>query len=445
MDLGKGLRDALRQLTGKAIVDEAAVKDFLRQIQRILISNDVPVKLVFSLTKNIENKVLSSDAPKALGAKELVVRAVYDELVALMGEKYEPSLKGRKILLLGLYGSGKTTTAGKLAHFYKARGLSVGVVACDTDRPAAYEQLEQLSKMAGNNFYGISGEKDVGKILAQALAQSKDDLLIADSAGRSGFDEELVQQLKKIDEILKPDEKILVMSADIGQVAGRQAKQFDQAIGLSGVILTKMDGSGKGGGALAACHEAEVPILYIGVGEKIADLKPFDSAKFVGGLLGFADFETLIEKIKKAAEEERIAEEEIEELTLDVFYKQMKAAKKMGPLDSVLGMMGISDLPKDALKTSEKKLKLYEAIISSMTKEERKDGKLLRKQKGRMERVAKGAGAKIEDVRELLSQFEKISGLMGGVKKNRGLRKKMEKFLQGKNVDMAGLGNMMKG
>ncbi|MFA5107944.1 MAG: signal recognition particle receptor subunit alpha [Candidatus Micrarchaeia archaeon] len=444
MDLGKGIREAFAKLTGTGIVDEAAVKEFLRQIQRVLIANDVPVKLVFALTKNIEKKVLSQDQPKGLSMREQVVRAVYDELVLLMGEHYEPSLQKRKILLLGLYGSGKTTTCAKIAHFYKARGLSVGLIACDTDRPAAFEQLEQLAKKTGAEFYGIKGEKNISKIISTCMPKAKEDIVIVDSAGRSAFDEELVVQLKEIERLVAPQEKILVMSADIGQVAGKQASEFNQAVGLSGVIITKMDGSGKGGGALAACNEAKVPILFIGTGEKAGDFSAFDSKKFVGKLVGFADFETLIDKIKKVAQEEKLEEEDLTELTLDSFYKQLKAAKKMGPLSSVMSMMGVNDLPQDMLKTSEQKLKKYEAIISSMTKEERKDAQLVKKSKSRMERICSGSGAKQEEVRELITQFEKLSSMLGGVKKDRGMRKRLEKFMKGKNIDMDKFSSMTK-
>lgn len=443
MDLGKGLRDAFRALSGSAIVDERAVREFLRQIQRVMIANDVPIKLVFSLTKNIEKKVFDENAPKGLSLKEQVVRAVYAELTSIMGEKYEPVLAKRKILLMGLFGSGKTTTAGKIAAYYKTRGLSVALIAADTDRPAAYEQLEQLAKKSGAKFFGIKDEKDVKKILDYAMPKISEDIVIVDSAGRSGFDEKLVEQLKEIERIFAPQEKILVMSGDIGQVAGRQAKQFHEAVGLSGVMLTKMDGSGKGGGALAACHEAGVKILFIGTGEKMEDLRPFDSAKFVGNLLGFADFESLIGKIQQVAKEEQLEQEDFEELDLETFYKQMKAAKKMGPIGSVLGMMGVHDLPKDALKASEERLKKYEAIISAMTKKERKDAGLFRKQKTRLERVAKGSGSSEKEVRELLTQFEKLSGLVGGVKKNRGLRKRLEKMMGGKNIDVEKLAGMM--
>ncbi|MCL6089402.1 MAG: signal recognition particle receptor subunit alpha [Candidatus Marsarchaeota archaeon] len=445
MDLGKGLRTALAKLTGRALVDEAAVKEFLRDIQRVLIANDVPVKLVFELSKRIEKRVLGAEAAPGLSLREQVVRAIYDELVALLGEKYEPDLRPRRLVLLGLYGSGKTTTCGKLAQFYKKRGLSVALVCADTDRPAAYAQLQQLSAKCGASFHGIEGEKEAKKILQRHLPLLKEDLVIVDSAGRSGFDEELVKQLKIIVEEVKPQEKILVMSADIGQTAARQAEQFNTAVGLTGVIITKLDGSGKGGGALAACHAAKVPVLYIGRGEKLEDFEPFDSKKFVGRLLGFPDFEALMEKIKEAGVQAEMKEQQMDKLTLGAFYSQLKAARKMGPLSSVFGMMGMSDLPPDMMKTSEQKLKKYEAIIGSMTQHERDNAEVLRKQKGRIERIAKGAGCKPEEVRELLTQFEKMANLVNGFKKNRGLRKKLEKMMGKSGVDMSKLQGMMGG
>ena len=445
MDLGKGLRTALAKLTGHALVDETTVREFLRDIQRVLISNDVPVKLVFELSKRIENKVLGEERAAGLNLCEQVVRAIYDELVALLGEKYEPSLKPRRILLLGLYGSGKTTTCAKLAQFYKKRGLSVALICADTDRPAAYAQLQQLAAKCGAPFYGIEGEKDVGKIIKTHLPNIKEDIIIVDSAGRSGFDEELVKQLKTISDLVNPEEKILVMSADIGQVAGRQAEQFHQAVGLTGVIISKLDGSGKGGGALAACHAASSPVLFTGLGEKLEDLEAFDSKKFVGRLLGFPDFEALMDKIKSVADTEKLQEQAMDKLTLGAFYSQLKAARKMGPLSTVFGMMGMTDLPADAMKVSEQKLKKYEAMISSMTPAEREDATLLKKQKGRIERVAKGSGCKPEEVRELLSQFEKMANLMDGFKKNRGLRKKLERMMGKSGMDMGKLQGMIGG
>jgi signal recognition particle subunit SRP54 len=441
MDLGRSLRQALAKFTGAPIADEKAVKALCRELQRVLISSDVNVKLVFDLTKRIENRALDSKLAKGLSIREHVVKVVYEELASIMGSAYEPKISPHKILLLGLYGSGKTTTAGKLSHFYKSRGLSVGVVACDVDRPAAYEQLEQVAKMSGTSFYGMKGEKDVCVILEDAKRKWKEDIIIVDSSGRSAFEEALLEQLKTINAAFQPDEKFLVLSADIGQVAGKQSAQFHGAVGLSGVIITKMDGSGKGGGALSAVASSQAKVAFIGTGEKMDALEPFDAQKFVGRLLGFPDLAALMEKVKKIAEEEHLPESALEDkLTLKVFYEQLKAAKKLGPLSGVFSMMGAADVPQDMVKTSEDKLKKYETIINSMTPKERDDAALLRKHHSRITRIAKGAGASEQDVRELLAQFEKVSGMFAQFKKNRGFRKRMEKMMKGAGVDFSKLG-----
>ncbi len=441
MDLGRNLRQALAKFTGAPVADEKAVKALCRELQRVLITSDVNVKLVFELTKRIENRALDNKLAKGLSIREHVVKVVYEELVQMMGEKYEPKISPHKILLLGLYGSGKTTSAGKLAHFYKTRGLSVGVVACDVDRPAAYEQLEQVSKQSGAAFYGINGEKDVRKILESARKQWKEDIIIVDSSGRSAFEEALLDQLKTINEAFVPEEKFLVLCEDIGQVASRQAAQFHEAVGLSGVIITKLDGSGKGGGALSAVASSKAKVAFIGTGEKMDALEPFDAQKFVGRLLGFPDLAALMEKVKKIADEENLPQTGMDDkLTLKVFYEQLKAAKKLGPLSGVFSMLGASDLPSDMVKNSEDKLKKFEVIISSMTPAERDDAALLRKHRSRIERIARGSGTSEQDVRDLLSQFEKVNGMFNQFKKNRGFRKKMEKMMKGANIDLSKLG-----
>lgn len=440
MDLGRSIRSALAKFTGAPIADEKAVKALCRELQRVLISSDVNVKLVFELTKKIENRALDAKLPAGLSIREHVVKVVYEELASMMGEKYEPKIAPHKVLLLGLYGSGKTTTAGKLAHFYKSRGLSVALVSCDVDRPAAFEQLSQVAKHSGAEFYGIAGEKDVRKIIADAQARFKEDVIIVDSAGRSAFDEKLTEQLKLINELTKPDERFLVISADIGQIAGRQSQEFHDAVGLSGVIITKMDGSGKGGGALSAVAASQAKVAFIGTGEKMDALETFDAQKFAGRLLGFPDIGTLMEKVKKIAEEEKLPETIEEKLTLRTFYEQLRAARKLGPLSNVFSMLGASDLPADMVHTSEQKLKKYEVIINSMTKKERDDAALLRKHHSRISRIAKGSGANESEVRELLTQFERVSSMFNSFKKNRGFRKKMEKMMKGANIDMTKLG-----
>ncbi|VVB66720.1 Signal recognition particle 54 kDa protein [Candidatus Gugararchaeum adminiculabundum] len=443
VDLGKGLRTALAKITGAAIIDEKAVKELVKELQRTLISNDVDVKLVFELTKRIEVKALDTKQLRGTSVKEHVVKVVYDELAQFLGERFEPKLGKQRILLLGLYGSGKTTTIGKLAHFYKGKGLSVGLICCDTDRPAAYEQLRTLAEKSGANFYGEKENKNAHQICKNGIRklQEQNDVIILDSAGRSAFDEELVKQLREINAEFKPDEKYLVVSADLGQVAGKQAKQFDEAVKLTGVIITKIDGSGKGGGALSAVHVAKVPVAFIGTGEKMDELQAFDAKRFVGNLLGFPDLEALMGKVKKIAEEEKLSEKDLmqEKFTIKLFYDQLKAAKKLGPLKGVFSMLGAHDLPQDMLNQSEKKLKKYEAMINSMTAAEKEDASLIRKSRSRMDRIAAGSGARAEDVKEFLTQFERVEKMLGKFKKDRGFRKKLEGMMKGGKFNMPGM------
>lgn len=427
--LGDKLREAIAKLTGKAYVDEAAVKTLIKDLQKVLLASDVNVKLVFELSKRIEERALRSEKKEALTLKEHVVKVVYEELVRLMGDSYTPRIDKHKILLCGLYGSGKTTTAAKLAKFYKNRGLSVLLVGADVDRPAAQEQLRQLAEKVGARFY--TTKADAAAIVREALKDAKEDVIIVDSAGRNAFDDQLAAELKAIYEVLKPEEVFLVITGDIGQVAGKQAAEFNSIVPISGVIATRMDGSGKGGGALSAVAATGAKIAFIGVGEKIDDLEIYKSEKFVGRLLGMPDLETLMEKIKQVAKEEDLKKIESEGLTIETFYEQLKAAKKLGPLGNVFSMLGVNNIPKDVLQQSEEKLKKYEAMINSMTKAEKKDPKLIRSSKSRLARIAKGSGCSENDVREFLSQFEKVEKMMEKFQKDRGFRTKMEKMLKG--------------
>lgn len=439
MDLGKRLREALAKIAKLPVVDEAVIKSLIKELQRILLSSDVNVKLVFELSKRIEQRALHTEKMEALTLREHVLKVVYDELVALMGQSYSPRMDRHKILLVGLYGSGKTTSAAKLAYFYKARGLSVALVGADVERPAAQEQLRQLAEKIGVRYYTIEGEKIAGNVVSEALAKSKEDVIIVDSAGRNAFDSELKAELQEIVNILKPEETYLVLNADIGQVAGKQAEEFASVVPLTGVIVTKMDGSGKGGGALSAVAATKTKIAFIGTGEKIDDFEIYDAKKFVGRLLGVPDIAGLIEKIERVQKEEQLENIENEEFTIENFYKQLKAAKKMGPLANILGMMGMSDLPQEVLAAGETKLKKYEAIINSMTKAERKDATLLRKSNSRIERVAKGSGCSTEDVKAFLNEFEKMEKMMNMFKKNRGFRKQMERFMKGGGLKGLGM------
>ena len=433
MDLGEGLRKAMARLTGATSIDSKTIKEFNKELQKALISSDVEVGLVFALTKKIEDAAMRSDLPQGVSKRDYITNLVYEQLTALMGTSYEPEVKPKRILLAGIYGSGKTTTAAKLAKFYQDRGLGVGLICCDVSRPAAYEQLETLAKQANAGFFGIKGENDVARIVREGVAQFKGKkVIICDSSGRSGMDAQLIGELKVINDVFKPDEKLLVINADIGQVAGRQASEFDSAIRLSGVVVTKLDGSGKGGGALSAVAAARTRVMFTGTGEKLGALELYDSKKFVGRLLGIPDLESLLAHVQEAVKSAEMKPEEVamEELNFDSFYKQMKAMNKMGPMKNVLGMMGMVDLPKDAVETGEAKLRRYESIISSMTTAERMDERLLREH-GRIARIAKGSGTTEKDVREMIGDFNKMKKMASMLKGNRDVRKQLSKFMPG--------------
>lgn len=430
MDLGKKLREALAKISNKPYVDVDDVRALIKDLQRILISSDVNVKLVLALSKRIEERSLKVEKLEALTLKEHVLKVVYDELTLLMGQTYTPRLDKHKILICGLYGSGKTTTCSNLAHFYKTRGLSVALIAADVDRPAAQEQLEQLAKGVGAGFYTTKGSKDAPAIVRDAMKKIKEEIVIVDSAGRNAFSEDLVAELQGIAKELSPDENYLVISADIGQVAGKQATEFNSAVPITGVIVTKMDGSGKGGGALSAVAASNAKISFIGVGEKTNDFEVYNAGKFVGRLLGVPDIEGLIEKAKEAAREAGIQENTAEELTIESFYSQLKAARKMGPLGNLLSMLGANDVPKEMVQQGEEKMNKFEAMINSMTKSEKNDAKLL-KSPDRIARIASGSGTTEKDVKEFIAQFEKMEKMMNRFKKDRGFRQKMEKMMKG--------------
>jgi len=325
-----------------------------------------------------------------------------------------------------------TTSAAKLARFYASKGLKVVLVGADVHRPAARTQLKQLSEQAHVSFFTLE-TNDAVAIAREARALSdKYDVVILDSAGRSAFDEQLAAELKEVASVLQPDSSFLVVSADAGQVAGKQAKQFHDAVGLSGVIITKMDGSGKGGGALSSVVESGSRIAFLGSGEKLSDFRAFDPKKFAASLLGFPDLELLLETVKTVSQEEKL-EKAWEEGKLDyeTFLSQLSAFKKMGPLKSVMQMLGQTDLPEELVGQSEKKLKAFEAAVHSMTLAERRNPALM-KEATRQARVAKGAGMKESDVRELVQQFEKTQKMLKEVKRNKGLLAKLSKQFGGK-------------
>ncbi len=431
------IKDALNKFTRFGVADKKAVDELVKDIQRTLIASDVNVKLVFELSKNIKEKALDEKIPKGLTRREHVVDIVYKELVRFLGEKKpEIKLAKQKILLLGLYGSGKTTTTAKLAKYFTKKGLSCGMISCDVWRPAAFEQLEQLSEKINVSVYGDSKEKDPVAIIKKGLKELKDkEVIIIDSAGRSALDDELRNELVEIDKILNPDEKLLVLSGDIGQAAGTQAKEFNELVGLTGVIITKMDSSAKGGGALSACYAAGTKTKFIGTGEKTEDFEIYDPVKFVSRLLGMGDLEGLLEKAKEVMSPEKAQEIMSGEFNLDTFYDQIEGMKKMGSMQKIMDMipMGGVKIPKHLLNEQQDKMDKWKIIMDSMTEKEKKNPGLIDSQ--RIERVAKGAGVEAADVKELMKNYKQVSKMMkkfkGGKAFKRGPFKEMFKNLKG--------------
>jgi Signal recognition particle GTPase len=439
----EGIRDAVRKFLGGTTSYDVAVDEFIKDLQKALISSDVQVKLVFSLTNKIKERLKKESPPTSLERREWFIKIVYDELSSLFGGDKEPEVNPGSlpyvIMLVGVQGTGKTTTAGKLAYFYKKRGYKVALVGADVYRLAALEQLMQLGKQIGVPVYGEPGEKDavgIAKRGVEKLLSEKYELIIVDTAGRHGYGEEakLLEEMKEIYESVKPNEVILVIDASLGQKAYDLAKRFHEASKVGSIIITKMDGTAKGGGALSAVVATGAPIKFIGTGEKIDELEVFNPKRFVARVLGMGDVEAIIEKIKAVEDYEGIQKKMQEvisgksRLTLRDLYKQIIAMRKMGPLSKILQLMpGINlmgDIPEDQIKVGEKKMQRWLAIMNSMTYEELDNPSLLDKQ--RMKRIAMGSGTEVEEVKELIEHFNTIQRTLKVLKRR---KKDVERLL----------------
>ena len=413
-NLGSSLTNAIKKLFKAGVVDEATVKELVRDIQRALLQSDVNVQLVLQISKNIEERALKEKVPPGVSRREHVIKVVYEELTKFVGDKPVP-LKvepGKKkiIMLVGIQGSGKTTHAAKLARYFQKRGLKVGLICADTYRPGAYAQLQQLATRINTPFFGDLKQKDPVKVVREGLKQFSDkDLIIVDTAGRHKEEKDLIKEMKDLEKNIKPDEVIMVIDGTIGQQALAQAKTFHEATPIGAIIVTKLDGSSRGGGALSAVAATGAPIKFIGTGEKIEDIEPFIPSRFVGRLLGMGDLETLLEKVKDA--EIQVPQKKAKEImsgnfTLTDMYEQFQAVKKMGPFGKVLKMipgMSSSDVPEEMLNTAEGRLEKWGVIIQSMTPEEKENPKLLNS--SRAKRIARGSGTTEKDVKELLKQY----------------------------------------
>lgn len=433
--LGDSLKNTLSKIKNSITVDRELVEEVIKEIQKSLLSSDVNVKLVLEVTKQIRDRAIKEDI-KTLNKKEHLITIIYEELSKFLGNGDEFTLKEgqNRIMLVGLYGQGKTTTAGKLGLYFKNRTKKVALISTDTWRPAAFEQLKQLGEKIGISVFGDITEKNPNKIYSKFKSElDKFDIVIIDSAGRDSLNEELVEEIAKLNALVEPTDTFLVLGADVGQIAEKQAKMFKETLEITGVIITKMDGTGKGGGALSACSTVNAPVRFIGVGEKVDAFERFNSEKFVSQLLGMGDIETLIEKAKLALDEDKAQNMQEKMMSgdfdLDDLYAQLEAMNKMGSMSKIMGMIpgfGGMNIDKNMLGASEEKMKKWKFILDSMTKYEKKNPEII--DVSRVKRVAKGSGTDISEVRELLKHFKQT-------------KKMMNMFKNPENIDMEGMEN----
>ncbi len=443
--LGSSLRDTLGKIAKSVFVDEKLINELIKDIQRPLLQSDVNVQLVFDLSNKIKERIKQEETPAGLTKKEHLINIVYEELTNFLGKeaheiKIDTKKKPFKIMLVGLFGNGKTTSMGKLGKYYAKRGYKVALLGLDIHRPAAMDQLEQIAKSAGLKYFIDRDEKDVIKIYDKYKDQfSKFDILLIDTAGRDALSDDLIKELNDLSNHAKPDERILVMNADIGQAAKDQAQKFHDTCNVTGVIITKLDGTAKGGGALTACSVTNAPVKFIGIGEKIDDLDVFEPERFVGKLLGMGDLKALLEKAKEVITEEDAKDMGKKflkgEFNLIDLYEQMQAVNKMGPLNKIMDMIpgfGNMKIPKDMLKVQEGKLKKWRFIMDSFTKKELENPDIM--SSTRIERVAKGAGCSVSEVRELLKQYKQSKKMMkmfkgaGAGKSDKKMQQMMRRF-----------------
>ncbi len=437
--LAERLQGTLQKITGKGKINDTDVKEMMREVRFALIEADVNLKVVKEFVKVVSERAVGQDVMKSLTPGQQVVKIVKDELTNLMGGEQNPIQFARKaptvIMMVGLQGAGKTTTTGKLATLLrKKHNKKPLLVAADVYRPAAIQQLETVGKQLTVPVFALGTEVSPVEIVRQALQEAEKehhDVVIIDTAGRLHVDETLMQELKDIMELSKPDEIFLVVDAMTGQDAVNVAKSFDDVVGITGVVLTKLDGDTRGGAALSIRSVTQKPIKFVGMGEKMDALEPFHPERMASRILGMGDVMSLIEKAQENVDEEKAKELEqkirTQSFTLDDFLDQLQQVKKMGPLDEILKMMPGANKIKglDSAKVDEGQMGRVEAVIHSMTKQERVTPDIINA--NRRKRIAKGSGTSIQEVNRLLKQFEDMKKMM---KQMTGMQSKGKKKMK---------------
>lgn len=436
--LSEKLQGVFKKLKGKGVLTEADINDAMREVKLALLEADVNFKVVKDFVATVKEKSLGQDVLESLTPAQQVIKIVNEELITLLGgtnSKLTYSPKGFTVILMaGLQGTGKTTTCGKLANYLKKNGKKPMLAACDIYRPAAIDQLEIVGKSVDVPVFTMRDCKDPAEIAQRACKEAEYkgfDVLILDTAGRLHIDEELMEELVQIKKQTRPHEILLVVDAMTGQDAVNAADAFNKALGIDGIIMTKLDGDTRGGAALSAKSVTGKPIKFMGMGEKLDALEPFHPERMASRILGMGDMMSLIEKAQENFDEKKAEELERKmrknEFTLEDFLEQFNQVRHMGGLGKIMEMLpGMGGKVDDnQLDEGEKELKYMEAIIQSMTKEERKDPSVLNA--SRRKRIAAGAGVTVNRVNNLIKKYEESRKLMkqltgGKMKKNRLLR-----------------------
>jgi signal recognition particle subunit SRP54 len=429
--LSDRLQGVFRSLRGEVRLTEATVEAALREIRMALLEADVNFKVVKAFIDRVRDRAVDQEVLKSLTPAQQVVRIVRDEMLALFGDTtggLPPSqAHPRVILLLGLQGSGKTTTAGKLGRWLTKQGRHPILVSTDVRRPAAIEQLNVVGKQADVRVHDPSGDLDPVRRATGAMTEARNsgfDTVIVDTAGRLHIDDELMNELQAIQEAVEPTDRLYIADAMTGQDAIKSAGEFNRRIGISGVVLSKMDGDARGGAALSVVGVVGVPIAFVGSGERLQDLEPFHPDRVVSRVLGMGDVLSLIEKAEEAVSIEDAEKLEkklrLDDFTLEDFRDQLRTIKKMGPLEQIVGMLpgmgAMKELAANREKVDDKQLDRIEAMINSMTPKERRNHQLING--SRRKRIARGSGTSVEEINRLLKQFvqmKKMLKAMGGM------------------------------
>lgn len=436
--LAERLQNTIQKIKGKGKVSEQDVKEMMREVRLALIEADVNLKVVKDFVKKVSERAVGVEVMKSLTPGQQVIKIVQDELVALMGGEQSPINFNNKpptvIMMVGLQGAGKTTTTGKLANVLRKKyNRKPLLVAADVYRPAAIQQLQTLGKQLSIPVFALGNDVSPVEIARQALEQAKEehhDVVIIDTAGRLHIDEQLMDELKNIKALKEPDEVFLVVDAMTGQDAVNVAQSFNETVGITGVVLTKLDGDTRGGAALSIRAVTDKPIKYVGMGEKMDALEPFHPDRMASRILGMGDVLSLIEKAQANVDMEKAKELEekfmSQSFTFDDFVEQLQALKKMGPLDELLKMLPGANKIKglDNVKVDEKQMGRIEAIIYSMTPAEKTNPEIINS--SRKKRIATGSGTTIQEVNRLLKQFEdmkKMMKQMTGMAQGKGKKK----------------------